>query len=141
MDEPVHPYQEEIDEAIKLFPVERIPERNGDHIIDVPVPQTSEEVAEVVKALTIVPQECISGRICGQIDDDPVPVDPPGDQACRDPQACESPLTQFIDKVVAVPIAIHRQVLLLLNQLTKHIKTPTSIHRKLTWLLTKSSRC
>ena len=40
------------------------------------------------KAIKIVPQECISGRICGQIDDDPVPVDQPGDQACRDPQAC-----------------------------------------------------
>ena len=37
-------------ETIKLFPVERIPERDGDHIVDVPVPQTSEEVAEVVKA-------------------------------------------------------------------------------------------
>ena len=53
----------------------------------------------------------------------------------------KAPLTQFIDKVVAVPIAIHRQVFLLLNQVTKHIKTPTSIHRELTWLLTISSRC
>ena len=49
-DEPFPPLQEEIDETIKLFPVERIPERNGDHIVDVPVLQTSEEVAEVVKA-------------------------------------------------------------------------------------------
>ena len=31
--------------------MERIPERNGDHFVDVPVPQTSEDVAEVVKAV------------------------------------------------------------------------------------------
>ena len=36
---------------IKLFPVERTPERNGDHIVDMPVPQTSEEIAEVVKSI------------------------------------------------------------------------------------------
>ena len=47
----------------------------------------------------------------------------------------KAPLTQFIDKVVAVHIAIHRQVFLLHKQVTKHIKTPTSIHRELTWLL------
>ena len=130
MDEPVPLCQEEIDETIRLFPVERIPERNGNHIVDVPMPQTSEEVAEVVKAVKkvkkvplkrisekideqidvapashslpqivneiaevgkatkIVPQECISGRICDQIDDDLVPVDQPGDQTCRNPQAC-----------------------------------------------------
>ena len=57
VDEPVPPFQEEIDETIKLFPVERIPERNGHHIVDVPVPQTSEEVAEVVKAVKKSPSE------------------------------------------------------------------------------------
>ena len=57
VDEPVPPFQEEIDEMIKLFPVERIPERNDDHIVDVPVPQTSEEVAEVVKAVKKSPTE------------------------------------------------------------------------------------
>ena len=45
VDEPVPPFQEEIDETIKLFPVESIPERNDDHIVDVPMPQTLEEVA------------------------------------------------------------------------------------------------
>ena len=34
--EPVLPFQEEIEETIKFFPVERISERNGDHIVDVP---------------------------------------------------------------------------------------------------------
>ena len=58
--EPVPPSQEEIDETIKLFPVERIPERNGDHFVDVPVPQTSEEVAEVVKAVKETPRKKIS---------------------------------------------------------------------------------
>ena len=57
MDEPVPPFQEEIDETIKLYPVERTPERNGDHIVDVSVPQTSVEVAEVVKAV----KKCPSG--------------------------------------------------------------------------------
>ena len=52
------------------------------------MPQILNEIAEVGKAIKIVPQECISGRICEQIDDDLVPVDQPGDQACRDPQAC-----------------------------------------------------
>ena len=47
--EPVHPFQEENDETIKLFPVERIPERNGDHIVDVLVPLTMEEAAEITK--------------------------------------------------------------------------------------------
>ena len=51
-------------------------------------PQILKEVVEVGKAIKIVPQECISGRFCEQIDDDLVPVDQPGDQACRDPQAC-----------------------------------------------------
>ena len=48
--EPVLPFQEEIDETIKLFPVERIPERNGDLIVDVSVPQTLVELAEMMKA-------------------------------------------------------------------------------------------
>ena len=73
VDEPVPPFQEEIDETLKLFPVERIPERTVDHIVDVPVPQILNVIAEVGKAIKIVHQERISGRICEQIDDDLVP--------------------------------------------------------------------
>ena len=60
--------EEEIDETIKFFPVERIPERNGDHIVDVPVPQTSEEVAEVVKAVKETPLKHITEEMYEQID-------------------------------------------------------------------------
>ena len=63
VDEPDPPSQEEIDVTIKLFPVERIPERNGDHLVDVPVPQTSEEVAEVVKAVKKAPLKRISEKM------------------------------------------------------------------------------
>ena len=193
VDEPVPSFQEEIDEMIKLFPVERIPERNGDHIVDVPVPQTSEEVAEVVKAvkkaplkrisekideqidvapashslpqtlneiaevgkaIKTVPQECISGRICEQIDDDLVPVDQPGDQACRDPQACGVAATgpsdtDGVEDCESPADAVHRQ-----GCRSAYCDTPTGFpvaqpgdqahqdsDRELTWLLTISSRC
>ena len=114
VDEPVLPFQEEIDEMIKHFPVERIPERNGGHIIDVPVPQTSEEIAEVGKAVKNVPQERISEKIGEQIDDDLVPVDEPGDQACRDPQACGVAATGLsdtdgVEDCESPADAVHRQ--------------------------------
>ena len=88
-DEPFPPFQEEIYEVIKLPPTERILERTVEHIVvQVPVPQTLEEVVEVAKAVKNVPLERISEKIGEQVDDDIVPVDQPGDQACRDPQAC-----------------------------------------------------
>ena len=73
------PFQEEIDEVIKLSPAKRITERTVEHIADVPVPQTLEEDVEVVKAVKIVPQERFSAKICEQIVDAPVPraVDEP----------------------------------------------------------------
>ena len=61
-DEPFPPLQEEIHEVIKLPPMERILERTAEHIVQVPVPQTLEEVAEVVKAVKNVPQERISEK-------------------------------------------------------------------------------
>ena len=70
VDEPIPPSQEEIDETIKLFRVERILERYGDHIVDVPVPPTSEEVAEVMKAVNNTLLERISEKIDAQIDVD-----------------------------------------------------------------------
>ena len=54
----------------------------------VSVPQILKEVVEVVKAVKNSLQERISGKIGEQIDDDTVPVDQPGDQVRRDPQAC-----------------------------------------------------
>ena len=66
----------------------RIPERIVGQIDDVPMPQILKEVVEVVKAVKNHPQERISGKIGEQIDDDTVPVDRPGDQVRRDPQAC-----------------------------------------------------
>ena len=66
--EPVLPFQEEIDGTIKLFPAEHIPERNGDHIVDVPLPQTSGEVAEVVKAVNDTPLKHITEEMYEQID-------------------------------------------------------------------------
>ena len=47
---------------IKLPPTERILERNAEHIVQVPVPQTLELVAEVVKAVKNAPQERISEK-------------------------------------------------------------------------------
>ena len=78
--------------TVKNVPQERISEGTGGRSTSHPpshsLPQIVNEIAEVGKAIKIDPQECISGRICEQIDDDLVPVDEPGDQACRDPQAC-----------------------------------------------------
>ena len=78
--------------AVKNVPQERISEGNGVQIVDAPVshsqPQILKEVVEVVKAVKNAPQERISGKIGEQIDGDTVPVDQPGDQVRRDPQAC-----------------------------------------------------
>ena len=76
------------DQAEKIIPQKRIPERVVGQNNDVPVPQILNEIVEVVKAVKNVPQERISEKIGEQIDDDIVPVDQPGDQARRDPQAC-----------------------------------------------------
>ena len=54
-----------------------------DGVDDVPVPQILNEIVEEGKAQKIVPWERISERICEQIDDNLVPVDQRGDQACR----------------------------------------------------------
>ena len=82
----------EVVKAVKNVPQERISEEIGEQIVDAPVshsqPQILKEVVEVVKAVKNVPQEHISEKIGEQIDDDIVPVDQPGDQARRDPQAC-----------------------------------------------------
>ena len=82
----------EVVKAVKTVPQERISEGVGEQIVDAPAshtqPQISKEVVEVVKAVKTVPQERISEGIGEQIDDDIVPVDQPGDQACCDTQAC-----------------------------------------------------
>ena len=66
---------------------ERISERICEQIVDATVshsqPQILKEVVEVVKAVNNVPQERTSEKIGEQIDDDIVPVDERGDQACR----------------------------------------------------------
>ena len=87
-DEPFHLFQEEIDEVIKLPPTERILERTVEHIVHVPVPQTLEEVVEVVKAVKFVPQERVHHQECRDYAD-----------------------TQYIDNVATVFMVIQRQVL------------------------------
>ena len=95
-DEPFSPIQEEIHEVIKLPPIERF-ERTAEHIVQVPVPLTFDEVAEVVKAVKNVPQERISERKgeqttgtsvsdCAADRESPASAvpDQPGDQARRD---------------------------------------------------------
>ena len=85
--------QERILEVAEIIPQKRIPECIVGQIDDVPVPQILNEVVEVEKAVKNVPLERISEKIGEQIDDDIVPVDQPGDQACRDPQACRDATT------------------------------------------------
>ena len=56
---------------VNNVPQKRIPERIVGQIDDVPVPQTLNEIVEVGKAIKIVLQESIPGRICEQIVDAP----------------------------------------------------------------------
>ena len=77
----------EVVKAVKNVPIaeivhqKRIPERIVRQIDDVPVPQILNEIVEVVR-------DRISEEVGEQIDDDIVPVDQRGDQACCDTQAC-----------------------------------------------------
>ena len=102
VDVPVPPFQEGIEELIKLSSAERISKRTVEQIVDWPVPQIEKQIAEVakttpqerfpkrtvvqtedvpvpqirqevVKAVKTVPQERISAKICEQIVDAPVP--------------------------------------------------------------------
>ena len=90
-------------EYVTIIPQERFSERTAEQTVDVPTPQILEEIAEAVSAphervqqrtvehvatVKNVLQERISGKIGEPIDDDTVPVDQPGDQVRRDPQAC-----------------------------------------------------
>ena len=103
---------------IKLPPTERF-ERTAEHIVQVPVPLTFDEVAEVVKAVKNVPQERISERK-GETDDRYLRfrLCP---QTGKAPQAqflinqvtkhAEISQTQYCDKVIAaMPVVIQRQV-------------------------------
>ena len=54
-------------EVARIIPQGRISERTVVQTDDVPVPQTLEEVVEVVNAVKIVSQERISAKICEQI--------------------------------------------------------------------------
>ena len=94
--------QEEIQEVIKLPPTERILERNAEHIVQVPVPQTLEEVAEVVKAVKNAPQEHTSEKTGEQMtgpsesddfEDCESPADAVHQQVCR--SACRDTATGF----------------------------------------------
>ena len=102
-DVPVPQFHELIVEYVKNIPQERFSERAAEQTVELPTPQILEEIAEAVSAplervqqrtvehvatVKNVPQERISGKIGEQIDDDTVPVDQPGDQVRRDPQAC-----------------------------------------------------
>ena len=107
-------------EVVKVIPVEAGSERFVAQDADVPVPP-------VVAEVDIIPEEHISKRT--QIVDIPVPLDRPGDQACRLPAdtvhrqgycrraycdtgtgSVEIPQTQYTDKVVAELIATQRQI-------------------------------
>ena len=103
---------------VKNVPLERISEGIGEQIVDAPVshsqPEILKEVVEVVKAVKNAPQERISGKIGEQFDDDIIPVDQPGDQARRDPQACgvaaTGPSASNCGEDVGSPArAVHRQ--------------------------------
>ena len=52
MDVPVPPFQEGIEELIKLSSAERISKRTVEQIVDWPVPQIEEQIAEVAKTTT-----------------------------------------------------------------------------------------
>ena len=68
--------------------MERIPERTAEHIVQVPVPQTLEEVAEVVKAVKNPLRSVFLARLVNRSTTTLFPSINPGDQVRRDPQAC-----------------------------------------------------
>ena len=88
-------------ETVKNIPQERISERICAQFVDGPVshsqPQMLEEVVEVVRAVKKVPQERMSEKIDEEIDDDIVPVDKRGDQACRSHATTGPSYSDFVE--------------------------------------------
>ena len=101
---------------------ERISERMHEQIVDVPVPQKIRENVEPGSRDSAACGSATTGSSasnCGK--DGGFPVD----------QACLFPRTQYIDKIVDMPVAMHRMVLRIqtgnkpsINHVTKHALFP-----------------
>ena len=133
---PVPQIMEDLVDGVQAAPQELVPNRLGEQIGAVPVPQTKEDVEceRRDSSDAVYRQDCRSA--CCDAATGPSNGDKPGDQTCRDSAdavhrqgrrcACcdaatgfdgrqpgdqvETPQTQYTDQVVAVPILIQRQV-------------------------------